>query len=174
MYIRTVLLLGGRANSGKDFTADVLVNRHGWVKLPLAKKLKQLTSKIYKISLDDLNTQQGKKKLHSNGKTYRELLIDTAIIYKKDDINYFVKEVVKDIKSTDKNVVISDFRFPHEYECIKNCLSNDICVKTCLVFREQQFKMNVVSENSLNHFDFDFKIHNNSYTNIEEELLNNL
>ena len=81
--MRNILLLSGKINSGKDFTADILVKKENWVKISFASSLKKLASEKYSIDIKDFNTQQGKKKLYKGKETYRDLLINLARDMKK-------------------------------------------------------------------------------------------
>lgn len=160
--MRKILLLSGKINSGKDYTADILVKKENWVKISFASFLKNLTSEKYKIDINDFNTQEGKKKIYSTGETYRDLLINIARECKKKDENIFVKKAIEEIKNSDNvNIVIPDWRYPHEYNYIHRCLSDKFNIITTRVNRNSSFILNDPSETSLDNFDFDFVIDNN-------------
>jgi hypothetical protein len=160
--MRNILLLSGKINSGKDYAADILVKKENWVKVSFASSLKKLASEKYEIDIKDLNTQQGKKKLYSSGLTYRDLLIDLARDLKKKDKNIFVKKALEEIKNTgDVNIVIPDWRYPHEIEYIYKNLASNINIITARINRHCSFIVDDPSETSLETFNFDFVIENN-------------
>lgn len=58
-----VLGLSGAALAGKDTVADYLISEHGWTgKLSFAKNLKDMCREVFGLSLEDVETQEGKKR----------------------------------------------------------------------------------------------------------------
>ena len=162
-----LLMLAGRINSGKDYTADTLVMNGGWTKLALAEHLKEHVSSKYKIDLQLLNTHVGKAMIHEpSNKTYRTLLIESAKELKKENQDYFVNKLIQKIrtKPITTNIVISDFRYPNEYKKILECLGSDFEIVTVRVFRDEEIKLNDPSENALENFKFDQEFNNNHRT----------
>lgn len=160
--MRKILLLSGKINSGKDYSADILVKKENWVKISFASVLKKIASEKYDIELKDFNTQEGKKKKYKTGETYRDLLINLAKDCKKKDQNFFVKKALEEIKGfKTENVVIPDWRYPHEYEHICKNLSKEFSILTARITRKSSFILNDPSETSLDNFNFDFNIENN-------------
>jgi hypothetical protein len=159
--MRRLLLLSGKINSGKDYTADILVKKENWVKISFASVLKQMASEKYDIKLKDFNTQEGKKKLYKDGKSYRDLLINLASDCKQIDQDFFVKKAIEEIKALEMvNIVISDWRYPHEYDYICTNLQEEFGIFTARVSRDSSLILNDSSETSLDNFNFDFKIEN--------------
>jgi len=160
--MRKLLLLGGNIKAGKDYSADRLVNHGGWLKLTLAGPLKSITSQYYNIPLEEFYTQEGKSKINKFNKTNRQLLIDMAITLKRTNKYYFANMLVDTIlqDTTSKNIVISDFRYPYEYERIFENLSNQFSIKTVKIVRNCSETLNDQSETSLNDFNFDYTFHN--------------
>lgn len=165
--MKRLLMLAGKINSGKDYTADALVSNGGWTKLTLAEYLKEYVSKNYNIDTQLLYTHVGKSMIHEQTKkSHRSLLIETAKDLKVQDPDYFVNKLIQKIKSTPitTNIVISDFRYPNEYRKILECLGNDFKVITVRVFRDEEIKLDDPSENALNTFTFDQEFDNNKRT----------
>jgi hypothetical protein len=159
--MRKLLLLSGKINSGKDYTADILVKKENWVKISFASVLKKLASEKYDIELKDFNTQEGKKKIYKDGKTYRELLINLAEECKQIDQNFFVKKAIEEIKALEMvNIVIPDWRYPHEYDYICSNLQEEFGIFTARISRDSSIILNYSSETSLDNFNFDFNIEN--------------
>ncbi len=169
--MRKLLLLGGNIKAGKDYSADRLVNHGGWLKLTFAEYLKNITSQYYNIPLEEFHTQEGKSKINEFNKTNRQLLIDMAITLKRTNKYYFADILVDTIiqDTTSKNIVISDFRYPYEYERIFEKLSNQFSIKTVKIVRECSETLNDQSETSLNDFKFDYTFYNENQSNFDSE-----
>lgn len=159
---RQLLLLSGKINSGKDFTADILVKTNKWKKMPFAEHLKMLTAAKFNVPLDDLCTQPGKRIKYDATRTYRDLCIETADFYKRNDQNFFVNSVIERIRLIDNyNIVIPDFRYPNEHARICEALSDDFEIKTGLVYRlSGSVELDHPSEKSLVRFPFDIVLYN--------------
>lgn len=161
MTKRNLLLISGKIFSGKDFTANLLVKQNTWKKLSLADDLKTICSMRYNTDIMKFHTHEGKMSLYDKTKTHRDLLIETSKEIKKQNKNFFVERVIDKIdKIKGYNVVIPDFRFPHEYEKLNNDLSCIFNVNTCVVTRDNSVKLEDYSENALTDFKFDFTIVN--------------
>lgn len=160
--MRKLLLLGGNIKAGKDYSADRLVRHGGWLKLTFAEPLKSITSQYYDIPLTEFHTQEGKSRINKFNKTNRQLLIDMAITLKRTNKYYFANMLVDTIlqDTTSKNIVISDFRYPYEYERIFEILSNQFSIKTVKIVRNCSETLNDQSETSLNDFVFDYTFYN--------------
>lgn len=167
-----ILLISGKIFSGKDFTADILVKNYKWKKMSFADDLKTLCSKKYNIDINDLYSHSGKSKKYDEKRTVRDILIQESLKCKKDNINFFVDRIVNKINEIGTcNIVIPDFRYPNEYYRIVELLSHKFNITTCNVLRETSVKNNDKSENSLNDFNFHFKIYND---NGEERVISQL
>lgn len=157
-----ILLISGKANSGKDTVANYLVNNFSFIKFAFADELKFFVSKKYNIDKSLLFSQQGKKKLVTDTLTVRDVLIKEAMSKKLQDNNYWVNIIIEKISKLDnkKNIVISDFRFPNEFSELSKLYSNVITIN---VIRDKGSEnINDISETSLQDFSFDYKLNNNS------------
>lgn len=153
---KTVLLLAGKANSGKDTAALHLVGKYSFTRFAFADALKDFVSEKYKIEKSILYSQEGKKMMYLNtGKTIRDLLIEEGLAHRKIDSDYWIKIVCDKIKAIDGNAVISDFRFPNEYQTLVDNLEK--CnIKTVSIIRENGAEtIDDISETSLSDFKFD-------------------
>lgn len=122
----TLIGLCGKAQVGKDTTADYLVRTYGFKKMALADYLKQVA---------ELGGWNGLK--DTAGRTYLQHLGDVMREYDKD---IFIKEMLSRIYTytetcdqfkTEPKVVISDVRLPQEIEAI-----NEIGGRLWLIKRE--------------------------------------
>lgn len=157
-----ILLLSGKAGSGKDTFADYLVKKHLFKKLAFAESLKEYVSEKYNIPLNVLFTQEGKKQqivVGDKKETIRNILIKEGLEKRKIDVNYWINIVVEKIKKDPlKNIVISDFRFINEYNQIKKHFSETTTIR---IIRENCENIDDISETSLESFKFDHVFFNN-------------
>lgn len=155
---KILILLAGKANSGKDTAALHLVNNHSFTKFAFADALKDFVAEKYQIDKGLLYSQEGKKQEYENtGKTLRDLLIEEGLAHRTIDPDYWIKIVSQRIqKAGSDRVVISDFRFPNEYNTLLHELSETFKLKTVCIFRENGAEqIEDVSETSLSDFKFD-------------------
>jgi transcriptional regulator len=164
---RTFVLISGWKGNGKDYIGNIIEKEYGYKKEKIAKSLKDKVSNIYNISLELLESQEGKNTLFETGETYRELLIRHGEEIRIQDNYYWVKELVN---RTEGDIVISDWRFVEEYEYIKNTGSNIITIR---VERFDRIDTDCKTENSLEDFKFDYKISNKIGTTVDE-IINSL
>lgn len=112
----------GHANAGKDTFADELVTHHDFVKMEFARKLKEIISDLYDVPLSDFYDRTLKNTPHPNlyDNTPREAAqrIGTEgfrnLIGASTWIDYLKRQIVK----SDSLIVISDVRFPDEFDMI--------------------------------------------------------
>jgi hypothetical protein len=170
--MKNIILLGGKAGSGKDFVGSILVRDYEYKRFGLADYLKDIVACNYGIPRDELDTQEGKAKLFKDGMSYRDLLIKTSYFHKYKNINVFTDFIIRDMKADpSKNYVITDFRFPHEYEKISSELSKFFNVITINVQRKSSIFVDDDSERALDNFTFDFTLDNNfDESNVKKEL----
>lgn len=163
MTKRSIILLAGKAGSGKDTVANHLVKNYSFKRFAFADTLKEYVSNKYNIPLHILFTQEGKKKKYivdNKTVTLRDLLIKDGAEKRQENINYWVDLVIEKIKAEPltQDIVISDFRFPNEYIRIKEFFSE---LAPVLVVRENGCEnIDDLSETSLNLFVFDRVIFN--------------
>lgn len=171
-----IYMVSGKIRSGKDYVSDILVNNFGFTKYAFADKLKQETSESCNIDLKYFSTQFGKASMSVYGKTYRQLLIDQAEYKKMFDKNYYTKVVVNQIeKSGIDKIVISDFRYPYEYDFMREKLGSYYDIRTINVQREGSLVTKFSSENALCEFEYDLIIDNNKDSNhVQQQLFSGL
>lgn len=155
-----IILVAGKAGSGKDTVADYVVKKYSFVKLAFADALKEYVSKKYKINKELMYTQQGKKSLFNKKTTIRQLLISEATIKREEDEDFWVNILIAQIKKEPhKKYIISDFRFPNEYYSLYRHFSS---IYTIEVYNPNVKQINDPTETSLKNFHFDYCITNDS------------
>ena len=114
-----IILLRGFSNSGKDFVGNILSTQYGYKQFSFADSLKKIVADKYNINLELLYSQEGKRTIYNNT-TYRQLLIDEALLLKETDPDIFAKHCCKDINnSKHKLIAITDWRFNNEFDVLK-------------------------------------------------------
>lgn len=182
--MKYIVLVNGFSNSGKDTFSDFLVKTgNNFVKYAFADELKHYTSDKYNFDYKLTLTQEGKN-TYINNCSVRELLIYEAKKVTKQNPDFYAMKLTKKIKFTDKihnyrceinkSIVISDWRFPNEYNCIANEFKNYKII-TVRINRTKVSPVNSKTENYLNDFKFDYTIDNTStlsefYKNIINKL----
>jgi hypothetical protein len=125
----------GRKRSGKDTSGDYLVEKYDFIKYAFADPVKEICKILFDFNDDQLYGE------HKEGVDFRWYLKPRDAFQKigtefaqNDIYNYFprLKEKLKDEiiwvklfkiwyeKNKDKDIVITDVRFPHEIEAIKS------------------------------------------------------
>ncbi len=173
---RSIILIAGKAGSGKDTVANHLVKNHSFKRFAFADTLKEYTSKKYNVPLELLFSQEGKKEeieIDNNKITLRNLLIKEGKEKREQDINYWVDLIIKKIEAepATQDIVISDFRFPNEYNRMQEFFSE---LSAVLVVRENgSEKIDDESETALNLFQFDRVIFNDRTIYDLEKIVDN-
>jgi hypothetical protein len=109
----------GMAGSGKDTLGDILGGEH----LSFAEPLKRVCSYVFDIPYDELNTQEGKARVHENGFgfTNRRILqlVGTDAFRNLVDSEVWVAKFRREAEEFEY-VVVTDLRFDNEAEIIKS------------------------------------------------------
>ena len=170
------ILIAGKKRSGKNYTAEMLQNiilkkNISCEIFSFAEPLKDIVAKTFLITHSELeeyknNPNRYKIMLRDNdGDTSKELTdfrqvlndLGTPIMKSYFGENIWVNLIENKIKKSQSNVIlIPDFRFP-----IEKLQMKDIKVSTIRVNKEGLEHSDLVSENSLNDFVFDYEIDNN-------------
>lgn len=164
--------LGHYARTGKDSVASVLVKEHGFTRVAFADALKELALKadplIYNNAMVNVATGRGhlKQVVHANGwenaksqfPEVRKFLQNLGVACREvmgEDV--WVDAVFPDRFIGDWNVVVTDVRFPNEFQAIR-----DVPGKLVKVSRPGFGPANQhVSETALEDFEWDYELQNN-------------
>jgi adenylate kinase family enzyme len=95
----------GKAGSGKTTLTNYLVNKHGFVKLSFATKIKEFASQILQEPVDKFNPAH-RRFLQEFGLLAREVDPEIWIKWAKREIDILEKE--------GKNIAVDDCRYPNE------------------------------------------------------------
>jgi len=134
--VKKLYLINGKGKSGKDTFSDFLINYTKGTKYSFATKIKEIVSKIFNITVEQLNELKNNREPFSNCKSYLPTKIETdfrTILERTGDeamkpvfgSTVWVKLIVDQIKKDKPEiVVISDFRFMEEHSYIQQNLTD--------------------------------------------------
>lgn len=109
----------GAAGHGKDTAARSLIDYHGYTRVNFADALKHHVSTIFDIGYGDLETQEGKRKVHApSGLTHREILQKVGVSMRDVWPDVWVHNWAEMAKE-EAAVVCTDCRFQNEFDAIK-------------------------------------------------------
>jgi hypothetical protein len=173
-----VIMLSGYMGSGKDTVGAILCQKYGFRRVAFADCLKDEVSHLYDVSRSDLDTQDGKARLHvPTGNTIRKLLIDHGQMRRGQDQDYWVKHVVRLVQaSRNRRFVVTDWRFPNEFSSLNRALSEEADVHTWRVHRYLTPPLMNETETALDDFRFHRVVENvktisDLHTSIQNHLL---
>ena len=144
-----IILIGGKARSGKDTTADIFI-----------KELEHKGKKVCRVQVGQYIKYYATKYFGWDGQEEtkpRDLLnkLGTDIIREKIDPDFHVDRLIQDIRVLSyfyDTFIVSDIRFPVEIEKTKSAFDNVISIKV----QRQSDELNDAQNN-----DFDYIIDNN-------------
>jgi hypothetical protein len=119
-----VILLSGWAGSGKDSAAELLVEEMAFVRVAFADMLKEEVSTAYRLPLAVFHNAFKDRHIDALNATPRQLLVQHAADRKRKDPDVYSRAVVSRIAETQGRVVVSDWRYRHEYAFLKEQLPN--------------------------------------------------
>ena len=154
-----VILIGGKARSGKDTLADLLIDA-----------LEKQGKKVCKIQVGQYIKYYAMKYFGWDGQEEtkpRDLLIElgTEVIRKKIDPDFHIDRLIQDIKVLSyfyDTFIVSDIRFPVEIEKPKKEFDNVISIKMIRNSDElNETQKSHITETGLDSFNsFDYVIEN--------------
>jgi hypothetical protein len=167
---KTIVIVSGYSQSGKDTLGAHLVKTYGFTRFAFADELKDdIAFEFPNISRSLLDTHQGKSKPYFNPfvgelQTVRHLLISYGQYRRSQDVNYWVNRVTAKLDRLDcDKVIITDWRFPNEFETLKKWSERHAGWKviTVRIDRHPESPVNdPESENALDDFVLDHRIKN--------------
>ena len=132
---KKIIGICGLAGSGKDTIGDIIVgNISNWEKMSFASHLKDVTSLLFGFDRkmlagetpEDRLIREQPDKFWSNKMSkdftprYALQFLGTNLLRNQLHQNIWVDCLERKIMETDKNVVITDVRFPNEIDMIRN------------------------------------------------------
>jgi hypothetical protein len=162
-----IILINGKARSGKDFAAQILQKKlEKTVKLAFADSIKDILCNTLGITInefDDYKNNFYDLKYANQSLTFRELIQKFGETIKSElGDNIWAKRVIDKIYTnnyTNTIFIISDFRFPVEYKEIVKTFGKDRII-TLQIQDKNASQDEHISENALKDFKFDYIIDN--------------
>lgn len=74
-----IISISGKAQHGKDSAAEGLINRHKFIRIGLADKLKDMCSSLFNIKREDMDNPDLKEKLFDTPKIFNNTVINNLI-----------------------------------------------------------------------------------------------
>lgn len=177
----SIIGLCGFKGAGKTVISNHLVHKHGFKEITFAGPLKDIVSILYgfdreMLEGDTITARELRESIRDPiwNRTPREALqfVGTDIMRNYHDPNTWVSLAMRrihELTTNGQNVVISDLRFPNEYEALKT-LGAKIWRINRHDFTEKEISEMHSSENSFLHFKHYDSILNN-YTSIKDLLI---
>jgi len=164
-----VILINGKARSGKDFAAQILLKKlDKSVKLAFADSIKDIlcnTLGITRSEFDDYKNNHYDLKYSDKSLTFRELIQNFGETMKEKFGNdFWARQLVDSINNPELSnsdyFIVSDFRFKIEYETLSKYLGQDKIVTLYIEDKNLPDNDSHISENALKDFKFDYIIDN--------------
>ena len=159
-----IIAFCGYKRCGKDFASEHIVKNHNYLHYKFANKLKQIVKVLF--DFDDEQIEGNKKETIDSlwGISPRQAMqyIGTDVfqhhmnnLIPDIDRKFWAKTLVNEVKRKNpKNLVISDMRFVHEYEYIKEHLDQYKLTVVKIISNNKHVDTHI-SENSFNKIPFD-------------------
>lgn len=167
--MKTVILISGKARSGKDFISERLMDylgRDKCLKVALADELKVYLSELLGVPIETLDRLKNtEESFCKNGTTVRQMLqrLGSDIFVEKVDKYYWVKQVSKVINNSGfQYYVVPDFR--HAFETSIADYTQGVKVKTIRIISESRIKSSVHESEKMFTYNFDKVINNTDYS----------
>lgn len=165
-----ILMLSGWMQSGKDTVGAILCESFNFERFAFADALKDDVSEAFGIDRTSLDTSEGKEKAHDpkTGVTVRDVLITHGEEKRAEDAHHWVKKVARGLQQRMDNgspaarVVITDWRFPSEFEGVEKHLGASYRIQTWRVNRFLCPPLSHSTETALDVFPFDVVIDNSA------------
>jgi hypothetical protein len=160
--MKKIFMISGYMQSGKDLIGAYLIESFNFERFAFADSLKDEVASIYDINRDLMDTGFGKEQKTKYNGTVREILIRHGNYRRSIDSYYWSNKTLEQIKkSKSNNFVVTDFRFPDEYLCLKERTTIDeFEIFTIRVNRYCYTTIPDISETSLDQFKFSLIVEN--------------
>lgn len=163
---------------GKDTVGDYLCHNFGFIRLAFADQLKEYVGSLYNLTHEQMYTDLKNELDPRYNLTPREILQDFGQEQRSRFPEIWPDIVSRKIKDEKiENVVITDFRFQNEYECIRRHFPNGVNIICVRIDRPELDDVKMpgkdnISETSLDNFQYWSLIINNNES--IEELYNRI
>lgn len=173
----TIILVAGKKQSGKNTVADYISTKYDYTQMSFAEELKYISSEILSSlgvsdfkGVSSFEYEDVKRKVipyihNKKQRTYRELLQHVGSDWFKNFFNdsLWAEILVGQIyQIVNRDVVISDWRFPDEYQTVYEAFKDTRDIITIKIQRDSCDTTDThISEKALDDFKFDYVLTNN-------------
>lgn len=128
-----IILLNGLSRSGKDTVAKYLSRKYAFEHIKISEKVKDVVSVMFDITKEELEDHRKDKVRSDYGVTPRDLMKFIGTHVGQYELNkvlpkigrcFWIKSAMKKMTEENNKYVISDYRFPHEYEFLNSEFPN--------------------------------------------------
>ena len=131
---RRILGIVGKKGSGKDTTGEYLIERYGYIRFAFGDKVKEVSRALFNFTDEQLSGSLKDKVDNRYGVRPRDVFQKIGTEFGQFDIHKLFPELNQKIaprsfwtlafkdfcqQNPDKNIVITDVRFRHEFKIIK-------------------------------------------------------
>lgn len=171
--MRHIILLGHKMFRGKDTAALHLIEKYDFFRVAFADSLREHVGKLYNLSWEQMSTELKSVTVPRLKATPRKILQDFGAEQRARDKDIWARLACEKIECTSKNIVVTDFRFPNEYDFLKNYFpdathSSSYKITPIKINRSSLDTADLpgsdnISETALNNFQhWDYELENNS------------
>ena len=165
----TIVMLSGWAGSGKDAAAALMVEEMGFQRFAFADVMKTACAHSCHLPLEDFTLPVRKDaplrrhiKEFPEAKTPRDILLDYGRRKRAVDDGIFARHVAENIQAAAADMdrfVISDWRFPIEYDTLRTVFPTARIIRVRIT-RASVTPLATPTEHLLDNADFDVTIQN--------------
>lgn len=168
---KCVVAICGRRRSGKDVVAAHLESKYGYAHCKVADKLKEMCKCVFGFTDEELENDSKDNKSERWGVSPREVMqfMGTEVMqFKIQELmpwvgrNFWIDTLMKDVLPRHAKVVISDVRFVHEIQRLRDQCDNVLVIKLVRGERSVSEVDMHVSETGCDDLVADHTIDNNS------------
>lgn len=173
---RRIIGIVGKKGSGKDTAGEYLINKYGYVRFAFADQVKEVARALFNFNDDQLNGTLKDKIDERYGLKPRQVFQRLGTEFGQFDIHKLFPEINNKIslrsfwtigfrdfcqKNLDKNIVVTDVRFKHEFQVIDELGGEFVKIE-----RDGLPNDIHLSENELANFEFE-RILDNNYQKVD-------
>lgn len=164
-----VIMLGHKMQRGKDTAGSHLVRKYGFTRVAFADEIKEICKVMYDFTEEQLYGSQKCQIDSRYGITPRQVFQEVGEENRRRDQDVWARMASKKViplLEQNKSVVITDFRYPNEFNCIQSIVPTGVKVYPVEIKRPEMddnselTNTEHVSETALDGFNWLVSIYN--------------